>query len=70
MSQLAATLRVLFPGIRVGRPSIPHEHDAWVILYAPLRSNKLPPLKRVGLAETFYSLWFAVFFIASLVVHR
>jgi hypothetical protein len=29
-------------------------------------SNKLPPLKRVGLAETFYSLWFMGFFLAAL----
>jgi hypothetical protein len=33
-------------------------------------SNHLPHLKMVGLAETFYSVWFAVFFSASLVVHR
>jgi hypothetical protein len=24
------------PGARIGRPPIPHEHGAWVILYAPL----------------------------------
>jgi hypothetical protein len=29
-------------------------------------SNALPPLKRVGLAETFYSLWFSAFFLAAL----
>lgn len=29
-------------------------------------SNKLPPLKRVGLAETCYSLWFMGFFLAAL----
>lgn len=33
-------------------------------------SNRLPPLKRVGLAETFYSLWFTGFLIAALYVGR
>ncbi|HEX5324901.1 MAG TPA: YwiC-like family protein [Capsulimonadaceae bacterium] len=36
MSQLALTIRTLFPNLRVSRPPIPHEHGAWVILYAPL----------------------------------
>jgi hypothetical protein len=31
-------------------------------------SHRLPPLKRVGFAETFYSLWFAGFFIAAFYV--
>jgi hypothetical protein len=33
-------------------------------------SNWLPPLKRVDLAETFYSLWFTAFFLAALLAGR
>jgi hypothetical protein len=29
-------------------------------------SNKLPPLKRVGIAETCYALWFTSFLLAAL----
>lgn len=35
MSENACTARSLRSSLRIGRPPIPHEHGAWVILYAP-----------------------------------
>ncbi len=42
-------------------PALLRAFRGWATL-----SNKLPPLKRVGLGETFYSLWFTGCFLASL----
>ena len=53
------------------------DHPLWIVLaYAPVvirailgvrhLSRKLPPLKRVGVLETLYSLWFAVWLAAAM----
>src|SRR5581483_11988835 len=36
MSTKTPAANAVVPGLRLGRPPIPHEHGAWVILYAPL----------------------------------
>ncbi len=51
---LAAYLPALFRALR-----------GWATL-----SNKLPPLKRVGMGETLYALWFIGFFLSALLVSR